>query len=216
LQKAVFLQAIVQFPDFELRLTMRKLINFLKQNKIVIYIIVLIAAYIVNLFLKPKQIQENVTFSTESPNYNSLETGKSSEADLLKTLGNPISQKDENGTKKLEFKSTNQYRHNEAIIKDGKVIKIKEVVNFGEKQTANDITNKYGKPAYKLYSLEEQSSLNLYVYPSIGLAYLGHDDGTLMEIWYFVPTNINQFMNEWGQGYSKTLPLKTKQPEELY
>jgi len=63
-----------------------------------------------------------------------------------------------------------------------------------------------------LYSQAPNASFDLFVYPANGIAYLGHSDGTILEIWYFPPVeNIDMFIENYGQGYgkepSKVIPL---------
>lgn len=159
--------------------------------------------YIVNLFLKGSSLTPipTPTSITQRASYKDIVPGLSSEADLKKSLGTPL----KTTTSELgiidEYKSTSELRHHIATIKNEKVVFFKEIVSAKDETTSTNVTNIYGVAPNILYSKSPNSTFNLYVYPSNGIAYLGHSDGTLLEIWYFEPTTIDNFINLWGKDY---------------
>lgn len=213
LQITVCFQPTVRFPDFNyIIINMGKIKNYIKTHKEIVVIIIIAALLVANQFIK-----ENPNGSVSTPSvtpvelkpvsYKSITPGTSSESQLNKDLGTPINKKEDNGQTILEFKSTNQYRNNEAIVENGKVVFIKEIVNFEDNKKSDSITKVNGQAPYTLYESKPNSSFNLYVYPNKGLAYLGHPDGTLLEVWYFVPVStIQDFVSKWGKDYSFNKP----------
>jgi len=185
---------------------MKKVIGFIKKYWVLLIIILAVTLYIVNLFLRGSQ--SNGT-PTPTPNnkvatFGSLTPGTSSTTDVTNTLGRPIETKTVNGEVVSQYKSTNQYRFHEVVFTNDTAKLIKEIVNTNDKINSDFITNTYGVASNILYEQLANSTFNLYVYPANGIAYLGHTDGTVLEIWYFEPTTIDKFITDWGQGYSNT------------
>jgi len=133
--------------------------------------------------------------------------GKTTELDLNNFLGTPASSSVEGELTTLKYNSTLANLYHTAIIKNGTVAIFKQVVNYTDKQTTNIVTDIYGVAPYVLYSAYPVDPFHLYVYPNIGISYLGNEpDKTIIEIWYFIPTTLNKFISEWGQGYSVNKP----------
>lgn len=154
--------------------------------------------------ISPTPVPQIASFKNITP-------GVSSEADLNKVLGTPIKTTVQGNTKTDEYKSTAQFRNSIAIIQNGTVFLIKEVISATDTTTASSITSVYGAAPYTLYEKFPNSTFRLYVYPANGIAYLGHTDGTLQEIWYFVPTSIENFETTWASDYLTSPPTEQLQ-----
>lgn len=192
---------------------MRKIINFIKNYWILIMIVLAGLLYIVNLFIKGSSPTSTPTPTpvAQRASYKDIFPGISSEADLRNALGTPLKTTTNESGIIDEYKSTSELRRHIATIKSGKVVFFKEIVSANDKTTATDITNIYGVAPNILYNKSPNSTFNLYVYPSNGIAYIGHSDGALLEIWYFEPTTIDNFINLWGQDYSTSPSTETVQ-----
>ena len=183
---------------------MNKVREFFKKYSWTWIIVVVAVAIIGEAYL-----QRSKTTPTAKPTpvariatYKEIVPGVSSEADLNKILGTPL-KTTINGSEKIdEYKSTSELRRHIAIIQSEKVVFIKEIVSAHDTTKASDITSIYGTASNILYTKYPNSTFNLYVYPSNGIAYLGHKDGTLLEIWYFQPTTITDLLSTWGVDYS--------------
>ena len=58
-----------------------------------------------------------------------------------------------------------------------------------------------------LYGPDSVNGYYLFVYPTGGIAYLGNPiTKSLLEIWRFIPTDINTLINNWAQNYSIEQP----------
>lgn len=160
-------------------------------------------------YLKSKPVlnpNTNTNISNQIATYRSLKPGESTEDDLEKVFGLPIKTASESGQILNEYKVAGDLRTDTAVLKDGKVVFIKQVINPQNKTNSDDIFRVYGIAPYKLYEPFPKSTFKLYVYPQNGIAYLGHDDGTLLEIWYFEPTNFNDFKSTWGKDFLEQKP----------
>ena len=186
---------------------MRKLFDFIKRHSwIWVLIIVLIAVIGDSLLSSQQKTSPSPTPIPQKATFKDVVPGISNESDLNKVLGTPIKSTTNNGVTTDEYKSASPVRKSIGIIENGKVSLIKQIIGSSENITADSVTNIYGKAPEILYSKAPNSVFRLYVYPSNGIAYLGHSDGTLLEIWYFVPTSIENFMTQWGQDYQTTQP----------
>jgi hypothetical protein len=185
---------------------MRKIFEFIKKYWLVIMVVLAAILYVINFFLKGQAptIAPTPTQVAQTASYNNIFPGVSTESDLNKSLGAPLKTTISGNIKTDEYKSTSELRHHIAIIQGEKVSFIKEIVSAHDTTTATSITNIYGKAPKILYGKSSNSTFNLYIYPSNGIAYLGHADGTLLEIWYFQPTSFEDFVSKWGQDYSTT------------
>lgn len=183
---------------------MDKFRAFVKKYFWVFIFIIVIVSVIGDAYLqsRSKQPKPTPTPVAQRASYKSIVPGVSTEADLTKLLGTPI-KTTINGSQKTDlFKSTSELRNHIAIVQGENVSFFKEIVSAHDTTTAKDIIDIYGAPPNTLYSKLPNSTFNLYVYPANGIAYLGHTDGTLLEIWYFQPTSIGEFITTWGTDYS--------------
>ncbi len=184
---------------------MTKIISFFKKFWILILVILAAILYLLNIIIKGNAptTPQTPPSATVTP-FKSLIPGVSTEDQVATALGRPVSSKTIDNQKISDYRSTNQYRFHEVVFTNGKAILIKEIVNSTDNKEADSIKTILGEPDYTLYSKLENDPFNLYVYPEKGLAYIGHPDGTLLEIWYFESTTIENFIADWGQDYSAT------------
>ena len=188
---------------------MNKLFNFIKNKKILLLAFVSLFSMIF-IFVKTNSIKKNIDIikpqinnSNEVATYKDIVPGNNyKEEDINKMLGTPVSSTQSGEVKINSYPSSNEYRANDIELKNGEVDFIKEVINPDDTRTSEDIRKIYGVSEYVLYENTSDSFFNIYVYPKNGIAYLGHNDGTLLEIWYFKPTDINTFKLKWASNYS--------------
>lgn len=150
----------------------------------------------INTIPTPFTTNKVADFNLIVPNQTSLDR-------INELLGYPVATKEENGITINEYKTTNKYRTHVIKIENGVAVFVKQEIISGE-QKASDIRNIYGIAPDMLYSQAPSATFELYVYPSNGIAYLGHKDETILEIWYFPPVNnIDIFIEKYGDGYGK-------------
>lgn len=191
---------------------MRKIFEFFRKHSWMWVIVVVILAIIGDAYLT--RVQKPVATPTpvaQVATFRNITPGVSSVSDLNKIWGSPLKSTTANGQTTDEYKSTSQSRNSIAIVQSGTVYLIREIISATDTQKASDITSVYGAPPYTLYQKFPNSYFNLYVYPSNGIAYLGHSDGTLQEIWYFPPTTIENFQSTWAPDYLTSPPTEQLQ-----
>lgn len=186
---------------------MEKVKEFLKKRKwlIAVGISILSILYIISVTQIPsnKKVAPSATPSTNKiASFKSLVPGTATENDVNNALGNPISTTFTDGDKVNEYKSTVENIPNSAYFSNDKMVLFKETIGSNDNVTADTVMKTYGVSPNLLYTNIPNSSFNLYVYPSNGIAYVGHEDGTLFEIWYFQPTTIDEVLKTWGKDYS--------------
>lgn len=188
---------------------MNKIIEFIKNKKITILTIISLS-FLIFIVIKINNNKQNpivqeIPISTpvnKIADFNEIIPGKTSLERINELLGKPLNSTISGELNVSSYKSTNQYRNHKVYSKEGLAeLVVEEVIN-GSK-TSNDIRKIYGIAPEMLYEKTLTSVFNLYVYPSNGIAYLGHEDGGILEIWYFVPTTIEDFITRWGSDYSK-------------
>lgn len=188
---------------------MNKILEIIKNKKITILAIFSLSLliFVVIRFNSNKQKLISVEKVDPSPfnkiaSFDEIIPGKTSIEKINELLGKPLDSTKSGDLDVFNYKSENQYRTHKVYSKDGLTeLIIEEIVN--ENKTANDVRKIYGIAPEILYEKTLTSVFNLYVYPSNGIAYLGHEDGGVLEIWYFVPTTIEDFITKWGSDYSK-------------
>lgn len=186
---------------------MKKIFEFVKEYWMLIMIGVAIVLYIVSLFVKGPPgtgVSPTPTPNNKVATYKNIVPGTSTEKDVTSVWGRPVTSETSNGQTVSDYRSTNQYRFHQVIYTNGTAKLLKEIVNSNDNINSDYITGTYGTTKYKLYEKYPHSSFNLYVYPTNGIAYLGHVDGTVKEIWYFEPTTFDNFVSLWAQDFSTT------------
>lgn len=189
------------------------MIKFLKKHVLLILISVAAILFIVNKILETKQPPSTIPtpVNTSSANYRSIMPGTSKLDEVNNLLGFPLSEGEEYGKLISEYQSNNQYRNHVVIFENNIVALIKEKIISSDEKTESSIINEYGTAPYILYSQDPSAVFSLYIYPDNGIAYIGADDGTLLEVWYFKPTTIDDFTAKWAVGYSNKKPT-TRNP----
>lgn len=152
--------------------------------------------------------QKNISpQNAEGAKYRDLQPGVSSLNDVASALGPSVDERDQDGKKILEYKSNNPNFNNEVTIEEQKLSFIKQIVTMDEQITISEINKKYGNYEYILYGPLSTNGFDLYIYPSKGIAYIGHQSsGIILEIWYFPPTNLEEFKAKYASEYSESLP----------
>ncbi|MEK7169014.1 MAG: hypothetical protein AAB778_03315 [Patescibacteria group bacterium] len=186
--------------------------NFIKSKKIILLTIISLSAaiFIIININKNKDTTNSVTptpiSNKQTASYKNITAGEQfNENKINELIGYPVNSTISGEIKTNNYRSSNEYRNNELKIKKGKVNFIREVVNPDDNKKADDIRNIYGIADYVLYEKESNSFFNLYVYLKNGIAYLGHEDGTILEIWYFEPTTLENFIENYASNYQETL-----------
>lgn len=186
------------------------MINFLNRHKI-LFLVFAFLFFIGFIFLTFNNGNKNnqLPNGTASNNLWSFQPGITTKNEVIKQLGDPILEVKQNNQTIDDFKSNSATRNNQVVFQNDKSQFFKQIVAAGENIKISDIANQYGPTDNILYGRDAESGFYLYVYLNKGVAYLGNSETQdILEIWYFQPTNIDNFIQLWASNYSKTLPTK--------
>ncbi len=137
--------------------------------------------------------------------YNNLSPGVSTTEDIKKVLGDPKKEISNGSSTILEYNSTNPNFNNQLSVDSGTLSLVKQIVSSKDNISISDLNQKYGNYEDVLYKSSSYSGFNLYIYPSKGLAYIGHQgSGIVLEIWYFKPMSFETFKDTLGKGFSES------------
>ncbi len=187
---------------------MKKIITIFQTHKELFIIILIILLVIINQFIYEPSQKQSSNIITPTPlvytstSYKNVVPGVSSLDQANKEFGDPVNKEVSGNMTVYDYKSSNENRFNQATVENGKVVFIKQVVNSEDNITTDNLTNKFGKATFILYPKTNTATFDLYVYPDKGLAYLGHIGGTVLEVWYFKPTTLEDFQKTWASNYS--------------
>lgn len=176
--------------------------TIIKQFIVVILFILGIGGvyYISKLRSVPSEVLPHLQ-PTLRDNLRSVTPGETTVNELNSTMGDPLKVEDN----VYEYQTTSDYRFHEVMVEEDVVGIVKEIVTHSDKINSNSITDKYGESQQILFNTRKyRSSFKLNVYPENGIAYIGHtSDTTVLEIWYFPPTeNINEFQEKWAPEWT--------------
>lgn len=190
---------------------MRKILNFVRDYWLLILFILIIILFIANKILgvTTPTSPTPIPASTGVANFKTILPGSTTQDSVNEILGFPVKTEEKDGVTISEYSSTNQYRNHVVTFENGVAVLIKEMVISKEEKTADSVINQFGKAPYILYDQDPTAVFNLYVYPGNGIAYLGGETGTLLEVWYFKPTTIDSFISKFGEGFAKDKPKGT-------
>lgn len=178
-----------------------KMLSFLKKYFIFI-LLAFVAASLLLIRLLLKKPASLIPTPSSVPSWQGIIPGKTTTDELSSQLGQP----QEIADKTYFYSSTNQFRPNEVVLKDDKVGLVKEKI-IGKEKIFSDFTSKFGEPEAVLYGPDSPAGFYLHLFLKNGLAVLANSEGgTVLEVWYFSPTTLSEFIAEWGNGYNQSRP----------
>ena len=180
-----------------------------KQLLLVLFLISLIS--ILYIYLKVSKSSKKPTV-TPTPivqgtdqvaSFKEITPGITSLDRVNELLGYPVDAKLSGNQEIDSYKTDNPNRFNTVISENGQVKMVREEMTEVN-QKADEIRKTYGIAPFVLYSKDPSSVFDLFVYLKNGIAFKGHSDGTVLEIWYFEPMDsIDKFILTWAKDYSK-------------
>ena len=189
---------------------MTKITEFIRKRRLFIFISAIIILALSIFFVLKNEKKSTIGIPTTTPvssdkiaSFNNIIPGKTSQERINELLGFPLNTESRDGKTFLDYKTSSQYRNHKVIIKNGVVVLIKEIINKEDNRNVDIIRKEYGVAPVVLYEQKPSSIFDLYVYPTNGIAFLGHNDGTILEIWYFEPTTIEYFASNWAEGFGE-------------
>lgn len=184
---------------------MNNLLNFTKRNRIAILVAIGGLLFLGLYLFFPKSKKEPL--SPIGPSYNSLTPGESTKEQIIGKLGEPVGETKIGIYDVLQFDSPTTERPDEVYFEEGQTKLIKEIITYKSERKIENIKETYGNASLVLYGEDAPFGFYLFVYPEAGIAYIGNQNsGDLLEVWYFTPVASQEFIKNWGQGYSTAQP----------
>lgn len=125
---------------------------------------------------------------------NNIFTGTTTKEELESKLGEPIKVTQTDQKLSYLYPSQSQYRPHEVIFEQDTAVLIKEQVIGNEKGTLNNYTQKYGLPESIIYGQHGTAAPGHYWGSRGFLVFANIYDGTIVEIWYFEPQVLSEFL----------------------
>lgn len=155
-----------------------------------------------------KKVASPQNISGQAVDLSWISPGKTSKEEIISKFGAPIKIDLTQNDETLYYNSTSKTRNNQIKVEAGIVTFVKEMVSYLDSKKVSDINTSYGISTYSLFGPDSAGGNKLYVYPDKGIAYLGDPKfDTLEEIWYFVPTSLENFKEKWAPSYSEKQKL---------
>ncbi len=192
---------------------MLNIIIFIKRFWYIFVFIFLVLMLVIFVVLQNKKIS---TISGPSPSpqltsYKNVIPGKTTLEELKSQLGSPVEISNQGNLQIYKYPSQFTNYPSQFFVSSDKVNFVIEPVKYEEKRNIQDYLNEFGQPDKKLYNPNLGPAIPGYLYLSKGVIAFAHDaDGTLIEVWYFEPTTLANFMNTWGKDLVTKL---TNHPE---
>lgn len=130
-----------------------------------------------------------------TPWQNNIYAGQTTKKELESKLGKPIKTAEEDKTIYF-YPSTDQYRPNRVEFSEDIVNVIKEQVIGDGKGGLNDYIQKYNQPETELFGPHGTFAPGHFWGKKGILVFANKFDGTIVEIWYFAPTTLNDFLQK--------------------
>lgn len=177
------------------RLTLTQIAKIIKSEWILLLLaFVAIGIFSLALFFRPRQPPPKTTPS-QIPWQKTIFAGQTTTSQLTNTLGQPA--KVENNQDKIiyDYSTPNQYRPNQVEIQGDTVYLIKEQVLESQRAKLNDYILYYGPPQAQIFGQHGTFAPGNFWGEKGLLVFAGNQEGIVIEIWYFQPTTLEDFLN---------------------
>lgn len=182
----------------------------MNQRTALLILAILIVVVSVGVFLaarqQPKQIIDQVSTTPAIQDWKGVIPGETTREDVLQRLGTPLISEEKGTTSVLLYPTNNQHLTNDVEIQNNKVSFIRERLFAPSDLSFKKRVEGLAQPPVVLYGPEASSGQLLYVYPSLGVAFLANQpQDVVFEIWHFPRVTHRQFLSlPQAEGYTTT------------
>lgn len=172
---------------------------FLRKNGLLIFLAFLATMlFVLRIFVSPnkKESPQPTVFS-----WKGVVPGKTEASQLTNILGGAENTSQEKSQTTFFFKADDGGPPDRIISENSVVGIIKE--HYFEGKNLTSFIEEYGQPEAEFWGEYKTVGFKTYVFPGKGIAVVANrNDGGVIQIWYFEPTTISEFLSKWGQGLS--------------
>lgn len=177
------------------KLTLTQTARFLKSEWLLLILgTVSIALFIVAILSFSRGRQEPPPQG--APWQGNIYAGRATLQELESKLGPPPQTSEKDGELVYLYSSTSQYRSHQIEFSGNIISIIKEQVIAGEKGELADYLQEYGQPEAKFFGPHGSFAPGHFWGKDGLLVFAGQFDGTIVEIWYFAPTTLGDFLQQ--------------------
>ena len=174
-------------------MTLNQVTIFLKTHwRLIIFVPIIVSVLIFLIFIRFLRGQT----PQEEPrglSWNGIYAGTTKE-ELESKLGQPLKIEGQDGDTLYSYPSTNQYRPHQVELSQNTISIIKEQIIGNEKGTLQNYIDSYGQPGSKVYG-QHGTFAPGNLWGQQGIIVFANDlEGTIVEIWYFQPTTLEEFL----------------------
>jgi hypothetical protein len=133
----------------------------------------------------------------ESPRgttWNNIVPGSTTKEQLFSTMGQPEKSEQTQEGENYFYPSSSEFRPHEVDISDSTVKLIKEQITGIEGKKLTDFLSLFGAPEAKVYGTHGSFAPGSFWGSQGIMVFANENDGTVIEVWYFEPTTVRQFV----------------------
>lgn len=174
------------------------MLQFLKKNTLIVLLAFLATILLVlRVFIIP---QENPRLLV-GMSWKGIVPGETQMSQLKDILGEPESVSQIENQTLFSFTANNGGPPDRIISENDVVGIIKE--HYFEGKNLASFVGEYGQPEAEFWGEYKTVGFKTYVFPGKGIALVANqNDGGVIQIWYFKPTTLGEFLSRWGQELS--------------
>lgn len=173
--------------------------SFLRKNTLIILLAFLATILVLlKIFVVPTKKEAP---GPPKPSWKGIVPGETQTSQLKDVLGEP------EGVSQVENQTVFSFGTDDGgppdrIISENNIVGIIKEHYFEEKNLASFIEG-YGQPEAEFWGEYKTVGFKTYVFPKNGIALIANPNGgVVIQIWYFKPTTLGEFLSRWGQELS--------------
>lgn len=183
-------------------------VSKLVKSELTLIIIGLISALIFAFAIYSFSQKPKPQTQPQQASWQNIYAGTTSERELTSTLGPPNKKDTANDLQTYYYPTENEYRPNTVEIKENKVSIIKEQITPNQSINLSEFSAKYGPSENTLYGHYGTIAPGYFWSRHGLLVFAGQNEGNVLEIWYFAPTTLGNFLES-------NSDLETEEPERF-
>jgi len=154
-----------------------------------------------------------ILFKTTAPiiipenSWQGITPGTTTTEDLKKQLGEPLKTTQINGKNVYLYPSDTENWENEVTVTDEQKVETIKRYFPSKEENYTSFINQYGPYDYEFFGPSYQAGFSVFVFLNKGVVVVANKESDLvLEVWYFQPTTLEEFLSLLGKDLSQTPP----------